>query len=135
LPSRRKGGELTDTTDPARSSDRSCYGDPDNRVRDPHPQVNLELVSLKARMLSESADEPYATLLGLLSDYVTGDEPEARQGATYRSLAACAYGVGLRGKHQRAHWYRLARQVPLTEEQATHVLYKLRPELMKGVQE
>jgi hypothetical protein len=84
----------------------------------------------QAISMGDAVDAPYDRLLRLLEDCEEEDEDsplftQQSQGATYRTLAAIGHAAGL-DKSERAGWYRLAEQVPLTQRHAGHILTKLK---------
>jgi hypothetical protein len=84
----------------------------------------------QAVALADTVDAAYSRLLRLLEDCEEEDEgsplfTQQSQGATYRTLAAIGHAAGL-DKSERAHWYRLAEQVPLSQRHAGHILTKLK---------
>jgi hypothetical protein len=82
----------------------------------------------EALRLSERIEEPYASLLALLSD--CGEEfsgplyKQQHQGATYRTLAAIGHAVGMDGS-QRARWYRIAEEIPLSQRHVGHIIERV----------
>jgi hypothetical protein len=78
--------------------------------------------------LSERVEEPYASLLALLSDceeeFSGPLYKQQHQGATYRTLAAIGHAVGMDGS-QRARFYRIAEEIPLSQRHASHIIERV----------
>jgi hypothetical protein len=91
--------------------------------------VDFAALTRRALEMAQEAPEPYAALLGLLSDCSSGDGPqlvrEQERGASYRRLAAIGDLVGM-NKSARIRWYRIAESVPLCDRHAGHLLDKLK---------
>jgi hypothetical protein len=91
---------------------------------------SFQALTAQAVELGKETGEPYAALLGLLSDCKeVGQEGgvifrQQRQGATYKSLAALAYRAGL-DKAQRTRLYRIAESIPLSQRHVGHIHRKL----------
>ena len=88
-------------------------------------------LTMRALFIGSCVDEPFASVLGLLSDCRSQDHgrPALRQsrGATYKQLAYVAHLLGISGT-QRRGWYALARAVPLSERHAHHLISRLKKE-------
>jgi hypothetical protein len=82
-----------------------------------------------ALAMAEALAEPYGYLLRQLVDcYPAEDGPlhdQQRRGATYKTLAAIGYQVGM-SKAERVQWYRIAEDVPLSQRHAGHILSRLK---------
>jgi len=87
-------------------------------------------LTAQALAMAEGLDEPYAALLLLLRDLRDAGDfggvafRYQREGATYRSLAAIGYRVGMTDE-QRSRFYRIAEAVPLSQRHANWILEKL----------
>ncbi len=84
----------------------------------------------QAVALADTVDATYRTLLFLLEDIEEEDEDsplftQQQLGATYKTLAAIGHAAGL-DKSERALWYKLAEQVPLSQRHAGHILTRLK---------
>ncbi len=86
-----------------------------------------EFVTLTMRALSvgQHLEEPYRSLLARLIDCPAVDHGRraARQcrGASYKQLGLIGHKFGM-SKAQRVRWYELARSIPLSDQQAHHIL-------------
>ena len=79
--------------------------------------------------LAQTLEEPFGGLLRLLTDcYEVSSRdrlyPQQHQGATYRSLCRIGHEVGMSGA-ERGRWYQIAREVPLSQRHASHILSRL----------
>ncbi len=85
----------------------------------------------RAVTMADAVAQPYAYLLRLLSGcYPVADgtlHTQQSRGASYRSLAAIGHHVGM-SKAERAHWYRVAESIPLSQRHAGHILSRLQRE-------
>jgi hypothetical protein len=94
---------------------------------------NFGELTYQAVMFAQAADEPYASLLRMLSDCYAAPQCERslykqqHQGATYRSLAAIGHKVSM-SKEQRSRWYAICRAIPMSQRHATHLLTRLQSE-------
>lgn len=84
----------------------------------------------QAVALADTVDAPHDRLLGFLEDIEEEDEDsplftQQQLGATYKTLAAIGHASGM-DKSERAGWYRLAEQVPLSQRHAGHILTRLK---------
>ncbi len=84
----------------------------------------------QAVALADTVDAPHDRLFLLLEDCVAlaEDSPlhaQQSQGATYKTLAAIGHAAGM-DKADRAGWYRLAEQSPLSQRHAGHILTRLK---------
>jgi hypothetical protein len=86
-------------------------------------------LTMRAMFIGGCTDEPFTSVLGLLSDCASQDHgrPALRQsrGATYKQLACVAHLFGM-SRTQRRAWYALARAVPLSEQHAHHLITRLK---------
>ena len=84
----------------------------------------------QAVALANTVDAAFARLLLSLEDCEAEDEDsplhaQQQLGATYKTLAAIGHAAGMNGA-ERAHWYKLAEQIPLSQRHAGHILTKLK---------
>jgi hypothetical protein len=90
-------------------------------------------LTAQAVALADTLEEPYASVLKLLSDCHELAEVvgimyrQQHQRASYRSLAAIGHKVGV-DKQARSYWYRIAEAMPLSQRHAGHILSKLQDE-------
>lgn len=93
------------------------------------PFADFESLTDRAVSMADAVAQPYADLLlGLAGCYPATDGPlygQQRRGATFKQLAAIGHGVGM-SKAERAHWYRIAESVPLSQRHAGHILSRLK---------
>lgn len=93
--------------------------------------VDFAALTRRALEMAQDAPEPYAALLGLLSDCGSGEGTqmvrEQERGASYRRLAAIGHLVGM-DKSARVRWYRIAEAVPLSDRHAGYLLERLKRE-------
>ena len=100
--------------------DRIAFG-PDDSFTD---------LTRKALRLAEELDDPYRTLLLLLSDCVEASPSDPmlwrqqQRGCSYKQLAAIAYRAGM-SYSERITWYRLAEAVPLSMRHAGHLMSRI----------
>ncbi len=115
------------------------------RSRDPRPgarepgadrvpfdaYADFGVLTDRAVTMAAAVAQPYAYLLRLLSSCYPVAEGtlhnQQSRGASYRSLAAIGHAVGM-SKTERAHWYRVAESVPLSQRHAGHILSRLQRE-------
>ncbi len=95
-----------------------------------HPDQDFENLTDKALSLADTVDATYRTLLFLLEDIEEEDEDsplftQQQLGATYKTLAAIGHASGM-DKAERALWYKLAEQIPLSQRHAGHILTRLK---------
>lgn len=84
----------------------------------------------QAVALANTVDAAFARLLLSLEDCEAEDEDsplhaQQQLGATYKTLAAIGHAAGMNGA-ERAHWYKLAEQIPLSQRHAGHILTQLK---------
>ncbi len=96
---------------------------------DEHAQ-DFENLTDKALSLADTVDAAFARLLLSLEDCEEEDEDsplftQQQLGATYKTLAAIGHAAGMNGA-ERAHWYKLAEQIPLSQRHAGHILTRLK---------
>jgi len=91
--------------------------------------ADFEVLTDRAVTMAEAVAEPYGYLLRQVADcYPAEDGPlhyQQRRGASYRSLAAVGYQVGM-SKAERVQWYRIAEAIPLSQRHAGHILSRLK---------
>jgi hypothetical protein len=81
--------------------------------------------------------EPYRRLLELLADCSEAPPSDTvlyrqqNQGATYRSVAAIAYRVGM-SKQERLVWYKIAERVPLAQRHVGHIIRRVGEDGLTG---
>jgi hypothetical protein len=88
----------------------------------------LEVLTDRAVTMAEAVAEPYGYLLRQVADcHPVESGPlyeQQRRGASYKSLAAIGYQVGM-SKAERVQWYGIAESIPLSQRHAGHILSKL----------
>jgi hypothetical protein len=88
-----------------------------------------EVLRDRAVRMADAVAEPYGLLLRQLADCHPAEDgaplDQQRHGASYKSLAAIGHQVGM-SKAERAHWYRIAEAIPLSQRHAGHILSRLR---------
>jgi len=93
-----------------------------------YPDEHVSL-TLRGYSLGKWEEPPYARILELLLDCPT--EAHGRvalrqcRGASFKQLALIAHLAGL-SKEQRGVWYGIARNVPLSEQHAAHLINRLK---------
>ena len=93
-------------------------------------QLQFRFLTTKALYVAEELPEPYAGLLRLLEDCDAAPEEDTalylqqQQGATYKTLAAIAHRAGM-SKQQRSRWYEIARDIPMAQRMAGHIIQRL----------
>lgn len=97
-----------------------------DRVDFPNLADHARITARAVEMASE-VGEPYARLLESLAR--CGPSPvgprEERTGATYKQLAYVAHLVGMSAR-ERASWYEIAREIPLSQRHASYLIERLR---------
>jgi hypothetical protein len=92
------------------------------------PFADLEVLTDRAVTMAAAVAEPYGYLLRQVVDCypVSGGalHDQQRRGASYKSLAAIGYRVGMT-KDERVQWYSISEAVPLSQRHAGHILGKL----------
>jgi hypothetical protein len=90
--------------------------------------ASLEVLTDRAIAMAEAVAEPYGFLLRQVADCEPAEDgplrDQQRCGASYKSLAAIAYRVGMT-KAERIQWYRIAEAIPLSQRHAGHILREL----------
>jgi hypothetical protein len=123
------GGELGDEIPNASHSRRREAQAPSAVGRVPFDEdAYLEVLTDRAVKMADAVAEPFGYLLRKVADcYPVEAGPlhdQQRCGASYRSLAAIGYQVGM-SKEERVQWYRIAEAIPLSQRHAGHILSKL----------
>jgi hypothetical protein len=119
---------------PGPNDQPSCRRDAPTRdapSRVPYPPGEMsDFAALTAKavvMVAEQVGGIHGVLLEMLGDCeappLTTGAWEQR-GASYKSLAAIAYRVGMT-KAERIQWYRIAEAIPLSQRHAGHILREL----------
>jgi hypothetical protein len=89
----------------------------------------IEVLTVRALAMAEAVAEPYGYLLRQVAGcYPAKYGPlhdQQRHGASYKSLAAIGYQVGMT-KAERVQWYRIAVVIPLSQRHAEHILSRLK---------
>jgi hypothetical protein len=89
----------------------------------------IEVLTARAIAMAEAVAEPYGFLLRQVADCYPAEygplHDQQRCGASYRSLAAIGYHVGM-SKAERVQWYRIAEAIPLSQRHAGHILSQLK---------
>jgi len=91
--------------------------------------ADFQVLTDRAVTMAATVAEPYGYLLRQVADcYPAEDGPlhyQQRRGASYKSLAAIGYRVGM-SKSERVQWYRIAEAIPLSQRHAGHTLSRLK---------
>jgi hypothetical protein len=117
-------------TPPPRAAQSSTPKEGPARVPFDEHAHDFDDLTRQAVALSNTVDAAFARLLLSLEDCEEEDEDsplhaQQQLGATYKTLAAIGHAAGMNGA-ERAHWYKLSEQVPLTQRHAGHILTKLK---------
>jgi hypothetical protein len=120
------GREVCEEDPPRRSSTPT-----EEQARVPFEKAqSFDDLTRHAVALADTVDAAFARLLRLLEDCEEEDEDsplftQQQLGATYKTLAAIGHAAGMNGA-ERAHWYKLAEQIPLSQRHAGHILTRLK---------
>ncbi len=92
--------------------------------------IPFDVLTRRALKLADGFVEPlYGNLLRLLEDceeaHTGALKRQQVRGATYRQLAAAGHAVGM-STAQRAQWYRIAKDIPLSRRHVGHILGRLK---------
>ena len=91
--------------------------------------ATLEVLTDRALAMAEAVAEPYGYLLRQVADCEPAEDgplrDQQRCGASYKSLAAIGYQVGM-SKAELVQWYRIAEAIPLSQRHAGHILSRLK---------
>ena len=89
----------------------------------------IEVLTDRALAIAEAVAEPYGYLLRQVADCEPAEDgplrDQQRCGASYKSLAAIGYQVGM-SKAELVQWYRIAEAIPLSQRHAGHILSRLK---------